>query len=88
MRDNLPSKPWKYERGIINLDGSTGDGTHWVCYTKNNKNVIYFDSFGNLCPPQEFLHYMKGCNISYNRDVYQSYGTIICGHLCLLFLCI
>jgi hypothetical protein len=88
MRDGLPSKPWKRERGIINLDGSTGFGTHWVCYNKVDSCVTYFDSFGNLFPPQEFVHYMKNCNISYNRDNYQSYGTVICGHLCLLFLCI
>jgi hypothetical protein len=88
MRDNLPKKPWKKERGIINLDGSSGPGTHWVCYNKINNVVNFFDSFGNLQPPQEFLKYMKDCEVFYNRDNYQSYGTIICGHLCLLFLSI
>jgi hypothetical protein len=88
MRDKLPLRPKKEERGIINLDGSEENGTHWVCYVKTNKDVSYFDSFGNLLPPKEFLQYMKGCNILYNRHQYQTYGTIICGHLCLLYLCI
>jgi hypothetical protein len=88
MRDNLPRKPYKYERGIINLDGSTGEGTHWVCYIKENKDVHYFDSFGNLLPPKEFLKYVKNCNVYYNRKNYQSYNTVICGHLCLLYLCL
>lgn len=88
MRDKLPKIPWKNECSIINLDGSSGAGTHWVCYRKINKNVEYFDSFGNLQPPAEFIYYMKNCNIKYNRKNYQSYNTVVCGHLCLGFLCI
>ena len=30
-RNDLPSKI-KKECGIINLDGTSGPGTHWVCY--------------------------------------------------------
>ena len=29
VRDNLPSKPWKDECGILNLDDTAGTGTHW-----------------------------------------------------------
>lgn len=85
MRDNLPNKPHTYECGIVNLDILSGSGTHWVAYNKHNRNVVYFDSFGNLKPPHELLTYL-GDNISYNYTSYQNYNSVICGHLCLRFL--
>lgn len=85
MRDNLPKKPLKYECGIVNLDNSSGSGTHWVAYYKKNSIVKYFDSFGNLQPPVEIINYL-GDNIRYNYNSYQVYDTVICGHLCLKFL--
>lgn len=85
MRDNLPKKPWQKECGIVNLDLSSGPGTHWVAYYKNNNEIEYFDSFGNLRPPEEIVNYL-GYNIRYNYIKYQNYDTVICGHLCLEFL--
>lgn len=85
MLDALPKKALKYECGIVNLDNSTGPGTHWVAYHKINSNSIYFDSFGNLQPPTQIKNYLKG-NIRYNYDSEQHYDSIICGHLCLKFL--
>lgn len=88
MRDALPDKCWKYERGIINIDDSDGPGTHWTGYIRKNNEVKYFDPFGNLKPPLNFLNYMKDVtSISYNRCRYQPDNTVICGHLCLEFLC-
>lgn len=87
MRDTLPKSPPKFrECGVINLDRNSGSGTHWVAYKKNGNNVIYFDSFGNLNPPKEFVNYMKGTKIYFNSDQYQSYQTFNCGHLSLSFL--
>lgn len=85
MCNTLPSKPFKKECGIINLDTSKGPGTHWVAYWKNNNQIEYFDSFGNLQPPKQLIKYL-GKNISYNYDRYQNFNTINCGHLCLKFL--
>lgn len=85
MRDKLPKKPKKLECGIINLDISSGSGTHWVAYYKNGENSQYFDSFGNLQPPLEVIKYL-GHNLKYNYLPYQTYNTVICGHLCLEFL--
>lgn len=94
MRDTLPTKPKRNECAIFNLQTSNDNGSHWVTYIKHqNKQfiqkdgaaVIYFDSFGNLAPPQELIAYL-GPNIKYNHDSFQNYNTIICGHLCLLFL--
>lgn len=88
MRDNLPvKKPWKNECMIINHDSMNHSGTHWSCFVKNDKNVYYFDSFGKLSPPLEVVKYLgSDCNINFNSDRYQKFGTIICGHLCLKFL--
>ena len=61
MRDTLPSEGiGEREVGIINLDSSEGKGTHWVCYSKNKKNIYYLDSFG-LDPPLELLYFSKRC---------------------------
>lgn len=85
MRDNLPKKPYKNECGIVNLDISSGLGTHWVAYFKKDKNAEYFDSFGNLQPPLEILKYL-GNNLKYNYNRYQNYNSFNCGHLCVKFL--
>lgn len=93
MRDTLPrSPPFKKECGIINLDTSKSVGSHWVAYFKDNYNVFYFDSFGDLHPFQEFLYYINRnkegneYNIYYNYTRHQKFGTVICGQLCLIFL--
>lgn len=87
MKDELPERIWKNETGIVNLDNSSGVGTHWVCYKKIKNTVYYFDSFGNLPPPIELLHYFKRAEkVLYNFNKIQKDNTIICGHLCLEFL--
>lgn len=86
MKDNLPNKPLCNESAVVNLDNSTGNGTHWVAYKKRGANVNYFDSFGNLKPPMEILKYLHGCKITYNHDRYQEFNSKNCGHLCLQFL--
>ena len=39
MRDTLPSKSKEREVGILNLDSSSGKGTHWVGYSKNEEKI-------------------------------------------------
>lgn len=79
--------PRKYESAIVNLDDKSGPGTHWVAYKKRGNEVIYFDSFGNLHPPEDLMNYLgDGSRVEYNHESYQSYDTVICGHLCLKFL--
>ena len=46
LRDTLPKKAKLNECGIINLDSTSGDGTHWVMWFKKGKDKFYFDSFG------------------------------------------
>lgn len=89
MRDDLPKRVRKYERGIVNLDSINGPGTHWIAYKKIDRKVLYFDSFGNLRPPAELIKYFNSngsCIILYNYNIYQSFNTSNCGHLCLKFL--
>ena len=58
VRDKLPEKPKKKECGILNLDDSRGNGTHWTAwYRKNDKNY-YFDSYG-IQPPLELKTYLR-----------------------------
>lgn len=83
----MPNKSEKNECGIINLDSFDGSGTHWTAYIKTNRIVHYFDSFGNLPPPEEFIKYVgSDTNIHYNYKRYQNYDTNICGQLCIQFL--
>lgn len=88
-RDYLPSKIRSCERGIINLDSVNGPGTHWTAYKKNRNKIVYFDSFGNLRPPIEVVNYLNSsgkCIVVYNYDIFQSFNSFNCGHLCLEFL--
>lgn len=90
MRNNLPKVIAEIESGIINLDNADGPGTHWTAYVKHNKNINYFDSFGNLRPPSEVIAYFfsdgSKNRVSYNHDSFQSFDSSNCGQLCLQFL--
>lgn len=86
MRDQLPKKPKTNECGIVNLDISKNEGTHWVAYVKLGDYCEYYDSFGDLKPPLELIEYLRSKNIFYNYVKYQSFNTVNCGHLCLSFL--
>lgn len=85
MRDELPKFPLSKECGIMNLDSSQNLGSHWVAYVKLNNYIEYFDSYGNLKPPKEFVKYI-GSAINYNQENIQKDHPYNCGHLCLNFL--
>lgn len=89
-RDQLPKRCWINECGVLNLDNFEGEGTHWTSYYKIKNQCYYFDSFGNLQPPVEFIDYIatskNQCSIQYNYNRFQKYDTFICGHLCIYFL--
>lgn len=89
MRDQLVGKrPRAEECAIVNLDASSGPGTHWVAYSKCHSRSLYYDSFGDIPPPREVQRYLEsgGSMIEYNFFPEQSYDTVVCGHLCLKFL--
>ena len=58
MTNELPKTPNEVETGIINLDNSSGSGTHWVAYAIDPRGIVYFDSYG-LAPPKEFMRYIS-----------------------------
>ena len=74
LRDTSPAKPRKKESAILNLDDSSGGGTHWVWY---------FDSFG-LPPPTELDTYLCS-EVFYPTEQIQPKQEVFCGHLCLFF---
>lgn len=87
MQDELPRKPWKNESIVMNLHTKNEPGSHWVCFVKRGKQVLYFDSYGEIPPPDTLVKYLKDCQIKYNYNRYQKLGnTYNCGHLCLGFL--
>mgnify|MGYP001289919372 CR=1 FL=1 len=91
MRDELPKTPWTIECGIVNFNTSLEPGSHWVCYYKNKKERIYFDSYGQviLAELSDYLKTPKEKDkavIQRNTDIIQPYNTQICGHLCLYVL--
>jgi hypothetical protein len=58
VRDELPKNPNKVECGILNTGDSSTNGFHWICWYKNGKTKICFDSYA-LPPPVELVEYLK-----------------------------
>jgi hypothetical protein len=44
--DKIPKLTNNKPYAIINLDTSTGPGSHWVAIAKSGANIIVYDSFG------------------------------------------
>ena len=84
MLDEVKGKAKVNECGIINLDKSTGVGTHYVCYFKHGNNKIYFDSFG-IKPPNEIINNLKS-PILYQTFRIQKLKDTNCGRYCLYVL--
>jgi len=84
VRDKLPKETKKKECGILNLDDSGGNGTHWTAWYRRNNRNYYFDSYG-IQPPLELKTYLNG-TILYNTEKIQPKGEVFCGHLCLYVL--
>jgi hypothetical protein len=84
VRDELPKNPNKVECGILNTGDSSTNGFHWICWHKNGKTKICFDSYA-LPPPVELVEYLKK-PVWYNSERVQFGNTVFCGHLCLYVL--
>lgn len=87
MLDTLPKVPKKNESFIFNLNRENQEGSHWVAVKKRGLDVEYYDSYGDLQPPQELLDYLpKKSIIRYNYCREQRPLLPECGHLCIEFL--
>ena len=84
LRDTLPKRPKRKECDILNLDDTTGSGTHRVAWYKNGDEKKYFDSYG-LQPPNELVAYLRS-PILYNTEQILPYDQVFCGRLCLYVL--
>jgi len=65
----------------MNLDDSSGNGTHWVAWFKLGNDKWYFDSFG-LPLPTELNKYLVGGILCPTEQI-QPKQEVFCGHLCL-----
>ena len=83
LRDTLPKKPKRNECAIMNLDDTSGDGTHCVAWFKRGDKKWYFDAFG-LPPPTELNDYPG--DMFYPTEQIQTRQKVFCGHLCLFGL--
>lgn len=100
--DMLPKKIRTFENGVVNLDVSTGPGTHWVCYYNDPKHdfVEYFDPFGEyqlpdfktplstVIIPKTIQKYLKtsGKPIRYNSSFLQQPTSNRCGYYCMTYI--
>ena len=93
MRDELVGKRvGTHECGIVNLDLSTGLGTHWICYYCNGRGQRnFFDSFAEP-PPLELSRYLKSPSewdmpvLIRNSLTVQQAQSSECASLCLFVL--
>ena len=83
LRDTLPKKLKRNECAIMNLDDTSGDGTHCVAWLKRGDEKWHFDSFG-LPPPTELNNYLG--DVLYPTEQIQPRQEVICGPLCLFVL--
>jgi len=58
MQGELPQRIKKVECGIINLENSDKNGSHWTAYYKNNDKKYYFDSYGNAPHSKQLVKYL------------------------------
>ena len=71
---------------VINLDGYSDVGTHWVALWVDNNDVTYFNSFGVEHIPKEIKAFINGLlssalqnkNITTNIFRIQGYDSIMC----------
>lgn len=87
-KDMLPDRLSDTATGIVNMDDSSGNGTHWVCYyNKPNSDVIYFDPFGTPIDPS-ILRFLKssGMRVMAITNQIQDLKSDDCGYYCLYFL--
>jgi hypothetical protein len=72
--------------GIVNLDSHLGEGTHFTLWMNipNQKNVMYFDSFG-VVPPENVARWLKtsGRHIAYSSSQVQPIESSLCGYFCV-----
>ena len=89
MKDELRYMKPIYENYIVNLESSKdGNGTHWMGLKIQNKECIYFDSYGML-PPEEIISFCKRVpksHLAYNTKEIQDFKATTCGFFSIGFI--
>ena len=69
---------------ILNLDMSTNEDSHWVCFYYNNDKILieYFDSYGIV--PSNIISNNYKC--LYNSSRFQSYQSKACCYYCIFYI--
>ncbi len=85
MRDQLKNmKCSEKESGIVNLETLKDPGSHWTLYYKDEKQKIFYSTFGDS-PSNEIVDYL-GPNI-YTSDIeIQDFNEDTCGLICILII--
>jgi len=75
--------PTRLKKGwyIINLQNSSGLGSHWTCFYYDNGLIHYFDAFAGPPVNEVMRHATKG--LSYNAVVIQNMNSSCCGWYCI-----
>lgn len=84
-RDKVGKKIKSNSCIVINLDDSTGGGTHWVLLVNSSKskNLLYYDPFGLEYPPEEVLDMNTKKGLVANTSQHQHIDSVLCGYYCL-----
>ena len=89
MKDELKYMKPINTNYIINLESSKdGNGTHWMGLKIENKECVYFDSYGML-PPEEIITFCKRISkshLAYNTKEIQDFKAKTCGFFAIAFI--
>ena len=89
MKDELKYMKPINTNYVINLESSKdGNGTHWMGLKIENKECIYFDSYGML-PPEEIITFCKRIpksHLVYNTKEIQDFKAKTCGFFAIAFI--
>ncbi len=72
---------------IINLDKSSGNGTHWTALICTNNTCCYCDSYGTP-PPEKILNKLKSMygKVYFTDFIIQAVKSVACGYYALAFI--
>ena len=85
MMDELGhANPNEIECAVVNLQRSSENGSHWVAYYKKYNDKYFFCSYGSPIPVG-IKNYL-GSPIKCHNFQIQSFNSVECGELCILFL--
>ena len=71
------------DKGFVNIDDGSQNGTHWTCFIVKDNKSYYFDSFGGQ--PDKFLLKHLPKPIIYHNYKIQDVNSKLCGSYCLHF---